>query len=167
MSGDVSGLTIFLAIVAPLIGFFGVMVGQLGSRSREIRDMRRRAYVDWLTAAQNLPLTSEQPLEVAEVVLGLTPIEMVKRLNDMQAELAVVASHRVLESARAFIAVVEGDSYGSAMSHAKPGDVRKRIQLHIEMTTTARRAVVEPMRQDMLPWWRWKSRAYTPRRDTE
>jgi hypothetical protein len=49
---DPSWVTVVLALSVPVFGFLGVIVGLWGSREREIREMRRRAYVEWLQAAE-------------------------------------------------------------------------------------------------------------------
>jgi hypothetical protein len=157
MSNDVSGLTIFLAIAAPVAGLIGVMLGLLSSRGREVRDMRRRAYVDWLTAGQNLGFLSDNPDDEGSWGLVI-PKELVRRVNDMQAEVAVVASRRVLAATSDFLGVVESADYTKAMVSSK--DERERLGRHIDMTKSARRSVVKAMRKDMLPLWRWRSRQY-------
>ena len=155
MNEQVSSVTIFLAVVAPLIGFLGVLVGQWGTRGREIRELRRRAYVDWLIAVQRLPLF-EMPSGGG--TLYLPTLEMTARMNDLQAEVAVVASRRVLESTREVMDIVAGSEYAQAMANLKIVSGKEVFKTHVEFTGDAWRQAVERMRKDMLPWWRWKSR---------
>ncbi len=151
MSADISWVTVALAVAAPIVGFVGVMIGQTGSRGREVREMRRPVYVDWLKTIQNLV----PPQSTEEVWSPLLP-DIAARLNDKQAELAVVGSKRVLAQTAKMIEVVTGDAYKSAVLEAKAA--AQVYTAHRTMIHPLRQRLVELMRQDMLPWWRPRSR---------
>jgi hypothetical protein len=57
-------MEVALVLIASLVGFVGVLVGQVFVRGSELREVRRVKYLDWMRAARNLAIwEGEEPSE--------------------------------------------------------------------------------------------------------
>jgi hypothetical protein len=149
-----STVAVLLAILAPLIGFLGVMVGHWGSRAREVRALRARVYAEWLQAAEQLPLF--EPPQTGTVDLPTMP--MIVRMLNVGAELAVVAPMTVLEASNTFVATATSDDYRSAFGGMSVRDPSAALRRHQSLTRSVRAEAISRMRKDLLPWWQRKAR---------
>ena len=78
------------------------------------------------------------------------------KLNDIQAEMVVVASNRVIDATEAMMVLIMSDKYsGEVSSQQTPA---KRYDTHRRLISPPRLKVAGLMRKDMLPWWRPRSR---------
>jgi len=152
---DPSWVTVVLALFVPVFGFLGVIVGLWGSREREIREMRRRAYVEWLQAAEQFPLFEGA---VASAGVAIPTKEMIVRMLDVIAELSLVAPVEVLTAVNAYTATITSDGYRVQMNDVMAADFGAILSMHQFITRSVRTDAAEAMRRDLLPWWRSKTR---------
>lgn len=90
------------AFAVPLAGFLGVLIGQVFVRGRELREMHRVAYVEWMKAARSLATwVGEEPTQGR--VIYPRP-ERLLALNERTTEIDVIASNRVKKATIAFMA---------------------------------------------------------------
>jgi hypothetical protein len=151
---DPSWVAVVLALSVPVFGFLGVIVGLWGSREREIREMRKRAYVEWLQAAEQFPLFEGA---VGGAGVEIPTQEMIVRMLDVVAELSLVAPVEILNAVNAYTATITSDGYRSAMNGAMATDSAAILVTHQLVTKSVRRDAAGAMRKD-LPWWRSKTR---------
>lgn len=141
-------------ILAPILGLVGVLIGGLSLRSRDVREMRRRAYVEWQLAAEFFPFfdPSQGPIP------GLPTTAMLRKIKEVTTEMAVVGSREVIDAANGFTAIVTGSGYVQTMNAAKLQTVEDTLRLHDKLTGASRRKTLQAMRRDLLPWWHLSSR---------
>jgi hypothetical protein len=156
-----STLTVFLAILTPIFGFLGVLVGHWGSRAREVRALRARAYAEWLQAAEQFPL-----FDPTEPGIVLPAMKAITRMLNVQADLTAIAPVAVLDATNVFVATVTSDKYRSAFSGVATNDPRAILDKHQQLTRSVRVKAAEQKRKDLLPWWQGKARGL-PRQGQE
>lgn len=143
-------MEVALVVISPLVGFLGVLVGQVFVRSRELRDMRREAYMAWMRAARGLSMW------VGEIPSGgaitFPHLERLHELNLRTTDLGIVASRRVLQAADTFMDVWTSEDFGQEMAAVK--GYRAILGKADELTLYVRRKVQKEMRRDLFPWWK-------------
>lgn len=145
-----------VAIVTPAIAaivgaFGGVVLSERFSRRRAAQEVRRAAYVRWLQFTQNVrwafdDTTMQNPLQ--------GQVTYRNRVDDIMAELELVASRRVMKHVYAFHAsfdALEGPFTEVAEKHADDPQVQLDLidHLYAQATAEARSAVIRAMRQDI------------------
>ena len=143
MAGLVALLVVILTPVSTLL------VGLLTlrhQRSRELRETRRAAYVEWLIAARRLPYWDEEqpPAGVVKVANQARKRE----LNDLTAELHILASPAVIQAVNHYIDFVAREDLASQMG----GPFKNADEMTDAFgfaTSEVRRRVVDAMRADL------------------
>ena len=137
------------ATVAGAIGLLGVLVGQVFVRGRELRDMRREAYIAWIRAVRLLP-TWDGPPPAAGSTIEMPSDARKMALNLATTDLEVVASRRVLKAAAAYRAALDGPEANQAFSTPT---IAAWVDHFDRAMRTHRKAVLLAMRRDLFPWW--------------
>jgi len=149
-----------LVLITPLVGFVGVLVGQVFVRGRELREIRLAKYLDWMRAARNLATW-----EGEEPAAGTFVFPQPGRLHaahDGTSDLNLVASSGVSSAALAYLNGIADPRLKAAVASA--GDPRQLITAFDDHMKPLRRAVVTAMRKDLIPWWQRGERRGLPRR---
>ncbi len=133
-------------IVSPAAALLGIWLGLRHQRGRELREMRRIAYVDWLKAARSLAYLDQSQPPGGQAQL---PNPKRKRLlNDQTVELQILASPDVIRAAGGFLAFIDRPELISEMvgPWKTPDDV---VDAFDSATRDVRLAVVNAMRADL------------------
>lgn len=156
-SDGIQAVPLILLILAPAATFAAAAIAVWSGRGKEVRDMRRRAYVEWVQVTGRLALVSPEDLRRGSVTVP--SLEAVVKMNDLIAELVIVSSRRVLVAARALRNRVRTDEFGRAFV-SEVGqlkaieDGRQLLEIQGRLLEMERAAVIREMRKDMFPWWR-------------
>jgi hypothetical protein len=141
-----------IIVVAPLVGFIGVLVGQVFVRNRELRDMRRVAYTEWMKAAVGLTMwVGDVP---SSGTITLPHLDRLHELNLRTTELSVVGSTPVLRAADEYRAIWTSEGFAAKLASVK--GYHEIIGAADGLTLDARRKVQTEMRRDPFPWWMWR-----------
>jgi hypothetical protein len=130
------------ASTVPVIAVLaGGLVGWITSRGQEKRDMRRAAYVRWLTAAGMLPTwPPDEPMPEGHIQLPHPTYQA--RLNECSNEIALLGSKRVVEAV---------DAYAARLHHTNLNADSLHLALMKAEVALARvrSTVIDAMRRDL------------------
>jgi hypothetical protein len=82
-------------VLAHILGLVGVLIGGLSLRSKDVREMRRRAYVEWQQAAEFFPFFDQSRGSIT----SLPTTAMLRKIKEVTTEMAVVGSRDVIDAA--------------------------------------------------------------------
>jgi hypothetical protein len=146
-----------VVLIAPLVGFIGVLVGQVFVRGRELRETRRVAYLVWMRAGRHL--ASWEGDEPVSGTYTYPPPGRLHALNEATSDLNLVASRRVSEVVLAYLQAIADPNLKEAIQAAT--GARQAITAFDDHMKPLRADVVKEMRRDLLPWWerRWEEKS--------
>jgi hypothetical protein len=121
-------------VLAPILGLVGVLIGGLSLRSKDVREMRRRAYVEWQQAAEFFPFFDQsQGFDHESPDHGHAQEDQGSHDGDGGSWLA-----RCDRCGNGFVAVVTGSGYVQTMNAAKLQTVEDTLRLHDKLTGATR-----------------------------
>jgi hypothetical protein len=139
-------------VVPAIAAVLGALVAHVFGRGRELRDLRRVAYIAWMRAARNLATwVGEFP---KSGTLELPHSKRLVELNERTTDLGVVASRRVLLAADQFREHWSSPELARRVGAVK--DFRAAMGVADDFLLDVRRRVQREMRRDLFPLWHWR-----------
>jgi hypothetical protein len=135
-------------IVGAVIGISATMLTLRYQRARDIREMRRQIYVDWLRMARNLAEwpDGEPPTQGSWEV---PRPEWRRRLNDLTTEMQVVASPGAVAAAGAYLARIRDPQLAEAMASVRVTRWEQVVDRFDDAMKPERDQVLRAMRWDL------------------
>ena len=149
-----AGQVVVPSLVALAVVFFTLTY----NRGKEIRDMRRAAYVKWVQFVDSVGSWAWEP-RYAELDQDRQQAAFKREIKDIMAELELVASRRVWTAANAFFKELASDESQSLLAQAfatEPDPDQLDLELTVRLAP-ARARVMAAMRRDVgtRTWKGW------------
>jgi hypothetical protein len=135
-------------VVGGIIGVSATFMTLRSQRSRDMREMRRHVYVDWLRTARNLAeWPDEEPPTTGEWTVPRP--EWRRRLNDLTTEMQVVASPKTIGAADAYLARIRDPQFAEYMAAVRVTNWTQVVDRFDNAMKPQRDEVLLAMRRDL------------------